>query len=70
MQYKIEKGIPFGEAEKATYPFAKMAVGDSFKCPVSERGKVTGGASHYAKRNGGKFQSKTFGKEIRVWRVA
>lgn len=67
--YKIEKGIPVGYETKQTYPFDKMAVGDSFKAPVTERGKVTGSASHWGRRHKAKFISKTFGKEIRVWRV-
>jgi len=67
--YKIEKGIPVGCETKQTYPFEQMQVGDSFKAPVNERGKVTGSAAHWGKRKNAKFTSKTFGKEIRVWRI-
>jgi hypothetical protein len=73
MKFQIEKGVPVPEAtdRKTKYPFAKMAVGDSFSFPVSDRHKITNAACAWARYtgNGAKFRTLTSGDVSRVWRV-
>lgn len=71
MTYEIEKNIPlphgWTKAGVGKYPFATMAVGDSFLMPLAVRNSV----STYASRHNIKLVSRKISDtEARVWRVA
>ena len=78
--YEIEKGIAApnwkGNGRSPIYPFAQMAVGDSFLVPVMDgqtaykvQRAVRSCASAYGSRHGMKFRTATTDQGIRVWRV-
>lgn len=88
-EFTIERGIPVpprqaGAGAGARYPFALMAVGDSFEVPLSAyRSKaptlnklattLSNCASGYAKRHNrnAKFAVRKTGEQtIRIWRTA
>lgn len=76
--YTIEKNIPMpprtGGAAK--YPYADMAVGDSFLVPGKGNTKgqkiVSSYTAFVAKKLGGgrKFATRIAGDDLRVWRIA
>ena len=51
------------------YPYEEMDVGDSFVVPVSARGKVLNANYRAGKRLGWRFEARTEGEQVRVWRV-
>lgn len=53
-----------------SYPYEGMEVGDSFTVPTSARQKVLNANYRASKRLGMRFQAKTEGEVVRVWRVA
>lgn len=71
MTFKIEKGINPPAERKSRYPFAEMAVGDSFSFSASERAKIQNAASAYSrsKGKGTRFRVRTEGTSGRVWRI-
>jgi hypothetical protein len=68
---KIEKGVPLPPKRKreATYPFANMAVGDSFLMPDFIV-NATSIACTYARRGGFKVATRKTRDGVRVWRIA
>lgn len=71
--FQIEKSVPVPATRvNAVYPFAQMAVGDSFLVPSDQAkaASVRACASAYSKRNGVKFVCKKTDDGIRVWRTA
>lgn len=51
------------------YPYEEMDVGDSFVVPRSARGKVLNANYRAGKRLGWRFEARTEGDVVRVWRV-
>jgi hypothetical protein len=77
MALVIESNIPIpprGDGSRETYPFSKMAVGDSFFAPGATTQKLAGSFSTQRRRYGRKFSVRTLTengvKGVRVWRVA
>lgn len=76
--YEIEKGIepPKGQmGRRRSYPFPDMEIGDSFFVPFEEgdlkvKAAVQAAATHYGKRHGMKFATRSIEGGIRVWRLA
>lgn len=67
-QIVVERGIPV----PTRYPFAEMAVGDSFLVPAHvKRSAVSVSALRYGKANGGKRFTvrKTQEGALRCWRI-
>lgn len=66
----IDHGMPIPN-ERVKYPFASMAVGDSFAVPENKSRYARSGASTFGKKHGRTFTSrKEEGKDtIRIWRV-
>jgi hypothetical protein len=52
------------------YPYEGMEIGDSFTVPVSARARVLNANYRASKRLSMRFQAKTEGDVVRVWRVA
>ncbi len=73
MEHLIVSTIPppeaTGRGKPAIYPFAEMAVGDSFftRSPVAKVGPTARG---YGKRHNMQFTCRTEGRGARVWRIA
>lgn len=70
-EYLIERGVPLppGASTGPTYPWDKMAVGDSFFVPGKKQENMSSVASSAAKRRGWKFATRTVPGGVRVWRV-
>ena len=51
------------------YPYEEMEVGDSFVVPVEARRKVLTANYRASRRLRMRFQTKTEGSVIRVWRI-
>lgn len=67
----IERGVGMPKPRVVfVYPYEEMEVGDSFCVPVEARAKVLNANSRAGKRLGRRFQAKTEGEVLRVWRVA
>jgi hypothetical protein len=76
--YKVESNIEapsFRRGKK--YPFADMAVGDSFLVPNSEitdityrQNSIRGSALSYGKKNNAQFSTRRTEEGLRCWRVA
>ena len=65
--FKIDKDVPPPASSGRTkYPFAKMAVGDSF----TGDSRAAAAASAYSRRTGIKFTTRTVDGVIRIWRIA
>jgi hypothetical protein len=66
----IERGVEMPKPRVVfAYPYESMDVGDSFCVPVDARAKVLNANSRAGKRLGMKFQARTEGEVVRVWRV-
>lgn len=68
-KYQIEKGVPMSEGmggRHAIYPFAKMAVGDSFTFEPEEYEAVRRSATRYGGSHGWKFSASSV--HNRCWR--
>ena len=66
----IEKGIPIPKSALQKYPFAGMAVGDSFATPEGKAKSVRAAASSYARTHEGvKFTVRQVEDAVRVWRI-
>lgn len=73
---RIEKNIPIPQAThgaKASYPFRKMEVWDSFAAPADGLGancKAAAAARTFAYRTGWKFTVRSIdGDKVRIWRI-
>jgi hypothetical protein len=51
------------------YPYEEMEVGDSFVVPVVARAKVLNANYRAGRRLGWRFEARTEGDVVRVWRV-
>lgn len=51
------------------YPYEEMDIGDSFVVPVSARQKVLNANYRAGKRLGMRFEARTEGENVRIWRV-
>ncbi len=68
--YKIEKGIAIpNRSSLGSYPFAGMAVGDSFAVPIAKKSKAVSAAHHWGKDHEKKFTSRSTKSQVRIWRV-
>jgi hypothetical protein len=65
---KVEKNVPL----PSKYPFAKMAIGDSFAVPADKkRTSVSVAAKRFAAKHGAKFTVRQMpDRTLRCWRVA
>lgn len=71
MSFKIEKNVPMNESALPKYPFAEMAVGDSFRVELVDRTRVASASHMYSARQnpGVKFSTKKHDDAYRCWRV-
>ena len=68
---EIERGVGMPKPRVVfSYPYEEMEVGDSFCVPCESRAKVLNANYRAFKRLGWRFQAKTEGDVVRVWRVA
>jgi len=68
-QIRIEKGVPCPPGRgrfSPKYPFADMAVGDSFLMPLQFR---DGLSSLWGRHKPKRFTSRREGEFVRVWRI-
>ena len=66
----IEKRVPIPAIRRVyNYPYEKMAVGDSFAVPLSDRAKVLNANWRASKRFGIRLSAKTQGDVVRTWRI-
>lgn len=68
MGYEIQKDIP-PPSGGGGYPFAEMEVGDSFFAADKNANQLQNAASHWRKRMGWKFKTRTEGEGARIWRI-
>lgn len=76
--YAIEHGVPVppplrgkGRGHGNQFPFAEMAVGDSFFIARTADYQIARcAADGYGKRHGVKFVSRLMAGGLRIWRVA
>lgn len=73
--YKIEKAVPLPTpgVQPTKYPFAQMAVGDSFHVPIRDAAPSTVQQAAYlfsARNREFKFNTRRDGSGTRIWRVA
>ncbi|HAR45619.1 MAG TPA: hypothetical protein DCS05_05440 [Nitrospiraceae bacterium] len=80
MTYKIEKEVPipapYRKAQGSKYPFAQMAVGDSFAVdvedgegPAAVLNRMRGAANRFGKDNGMTLTARVMGSTVRIWRT-
>jgi len=68
----IEKEVGIGMPKPRVvyaYPYEEMEVGDSFVVPVVARAKVLNANYRAGRRLGWRFEARTEGNVVRVWRV-
>lgn len=82
MTIEIESGIPIPVKAKvgrkqAKYPFAGLAVGDSFFVPVipgktlgETQRSISGSTGYHARKTGMRFTSRRVDGGVRFWRTA
>lgn len=71
--YKVEANVDLPKPMMERYPFAKMAIGDSFAVASQKVGKVRAAACQYGKRHQAKFSVRLMNplkKTYRCWRIA
>lgn len=73
-EFKIESGVPMPNTKgrKGKYPFAEMAIGDSFELPKgSPKTTVLNAANNWAKRHNKKarFSIRYHNEILRIWRT-
>lgn len=66
--FKVEKGLRI-PAARARYPFAEMAVGDSFLVPQTRAHWARSAAQHWGAEHGVKFTTRSVNGGVRIWRV-
>lgn len=66
----IDTGIPIPADRRGArkYPFAEMAIGDSFWAPDYTNARTSAG--QYGRLHGMRFTGRKDGKGIRIWRTA
>ena len=71
-EFVIETGYPFPEKRSrvSLYPWASMAVGDSFFIPGATYKKISPCARAATLRNGKTFKCRNVEGGVRVWRTA
>lgn len=79
MSIQIDKGVPIAPRKAIVarlYPFADLAVGDSFLVPASGpeelrrvQLRLSAAASHRRRRGKGMFTTRQEPGGVRVWRV-
>lgn len=70
MKYQIEHGVPIPPTKTSRYPFAEMAVGDSFGSAEEPANTVRACAIAYAKKHHGKkFIVRSVEGGCRCWRT-
>jgi hypothetical protein len=71
--FKIEKNIPIPVptvgVRRSMYPFADMAVGDSFEVVGKNARQFSGATNSAMKRYGFKFVTRSTESGVRIWRV-
>jgi hypothetical protein len=69
--FEIEQGVPYDKPVNSSYPFHKMAVGDSFQFDGDSKAvqRIRSAANIYGKRNGMKFSVRKDNENFRVWRL-
>lgn len=71
---EIEKGVPFRDGRatgrKPKYPWAEMAVEDSFRVDGVTRNAMSATARYHAKKTGRTYRVATEDVGVRVWRLA
>ena len=75
MNYKVDKdvGVPtgHGRGRPAIYPFASLAIGDSFTVPVIDALKARLSAAQRKRLHPGwDYASRTEGDVVRIWRIS
>lgn len=66
---RIESGIPMPPS-RTKYPYAQLAVGDSFSVELSKARSVSACVRAHARRTGYRYSVRRDGDCVRVWRVA
>lgn len=67
----VERGVGMPSPRVVyAYPYEAMDVGDSFTVPVAARQKVLNANWRAGKRLGMRFEARTEGDVVRVWRTA
>ena len=66
--YEIEKDVEMPSI-KSKYPFANMALSNSFSFAPEQRPMIAAAAWHYIKKHGGKFSTRVINDEGRCWRI-
>ena len=67
---EVEVGVALPKPRVVyAYPYEGMEVGDSFVVPLEARQRVLNANYRAGKRLGMRFQARTEGEVIRVWRV-
>lgn len=65
----INKKVPIPPKRNANnFPFDKMIVGDSFEVGIERLNAVKVAAVRYCRTNKKKFTTRTFKKNVGVWR--
>lgn len=66
----VERGVGMPSPRVVyAYPYEVMDVGDSFTVPVVARQKVLNANWRAGKRLGMRFEARTEGENVRIWRV-
>jgi len=66
----LESGVQMPKPRVVyAYPYEEMDVGDSFVVPVVARAKVLNANYRAGRRLGWRFEARTEGVVVRVWRV-
>jgi hypothetical protein len=60
---------PLPATKVKSYPFADMAVGDSFAAPAGNRTSLKAAASQFGKKASRAFTTRITGAHIRCWRT-
>lgn len=68
----IDKGVPLPEGRgkgHTIYPFAEMAIGDSFAVEMAGAERLRAAAAAWARRKGVKFSVRRYQGKMRCWRT-
>ena len=65
----IDKGVPL-QTQRQKYPFAQMAIGDSFFVAGSTTRRLSAAVSYWDKHHGTKCTVRKVDGGVRVWRIA
>ena len=75
MNYKVDKGVDVPTEPRrgrpSVYPFASLAIGDSFTVPINEALKARLSAAQRKRLYPGwDYASRTEGDVVRIWRIS